>query len=162
MISIIVAISDNYAIGREGDMPWHIGADLQYFKRVTSGHPVIMGRRTWESLGCRPLKNRQNIVVSRTMSPQEGIQVASSLRSALAMAEGDEVFVIGGGKLYAEAMPLADRLYVTHVHTVIEDADTFFPQIDPDVWGLTGVGEIQRDDATGYEFEFAEYDRKEA
>ena len=162
MLSIIVAISDNYAIGRAGDMPWHISADLKYFKRVTAGHAIIMGRRTWESIGCRPLKNRQNIVVSRTLGCGEGFEVASSLKQALNIASGEEVFVIGGGKLYAETLPLADRLYVTHVHTTIEDADTFFPQIDPQEWTLTSKGILQKDEASGFEFEFAVYDRKEA
>lgn len=162
MISIIVAISDNMAIGRAGDMPWHISADLKYFKRVTAGHAIVMGRRTWESIGCRPLKNRQNIVVSRTMEPADGFVVAPSLKKALAQARGEEVFVIGGGKLYAEAMNVADRLYVTHVHTVIEDADTFFPEIDPEVWMLTSISETFCDEASGFEFEFAVYDRKDA
>ena len=162
MISIIVAISDNMAIGRAGDMPWHISADLKYFKRVTAGHAIVMGRRTWESIGCRQLKNRQNIVVSRTMEPADGFQVAPSLKEALALARGEEVFVIGGGRLYTQALGLADRLYVTHVHTVVEDADTFFPDIDPEMWTLTSIGETQVDEASGFEFEFAVYDRKDA
>ena len=140
MLNIIVAISDNYAIGRGGDMPWHIGEDLKYFKRITSGHTVIMGRRTWESIGCRPLPNRRNIVVSRTMAAPEGAQVAASLPAALEMAVPDvEVFVMGGGQLYKEAMPLADRLYVTLVHTQVPDADTFFPFINPLKWELDSL-----------------------
>ena len=160
MLNIIVAISDNYAIGRGGDMPWHIGEDLKYFKRITSGHTVIMGRRTWESIGCRPLPNRRNIVVSRTMAAAEGAQVAASLQAALEMAAPDvEVFVMGGGQLYKEAMPLADRLYVTLVHTRVPDADTFFPFINPLKWELSEISETFTDSATGLRYEFAVYGR---
>ena len=160
MLSIIVAVSENLAIGRAGDMPWHIGADLQYFKRTTQGHTVVMGRRTWESIGCRPLKNRRNIVVSRTLSAPEGIEVAPSLQSALEKSAGEEVFVMGGGQLYREAMPLAERLYVTHVHTVVDDADTFFPVINPLRWSLTDISETFTDPETGLRYEFAVYDRE--
>ena len=160
MLNIIVAISDNYAIGRGGDMPWHISEDLKYFKRITSGHTVIMGRRTWESIGCRPLPNRRNIVVSRTMAAAEGAQVAASLPAALEMPDaGGELFVMGGGQLYKEAMPLADRLYVTLVHTRVPDADTFFPFINPLKWELSEISETFTDPATGLRYEFAVYGR---
>ena len=96
MVNIIVAVSDNLAIGRAGDMPWHIGDDLRYFKRVTSGHTVIMGRRTWESIGSRPLKNRRNIVVSRTMEPSDGFEVATTLKKAIRTAGRGETFIMGG------------------------------------------------------------------
>ena len=161
MINIIVAVSDNYAIGRGGDMPWHISADLKYFKRTTLGHTVIMGRRTWESIGCRPLKNRRNIVVSSTMAAAEGVEVASSLPAALEMTDTEEeVFIMGGGKLYAEAIALADRLYITHVHTVVKDADTFFPEITSRDWALTSREPLETDAASGLTYEFAIYDRK--
>lgn len=161
MINIIVAISDNYAIGRGGDMPWHISADLKYFKKMTTGCAVIMGRRTWESLGCRPLKNRLNIVVSGTVSQTRGMVAVPSLDEALALTEAFEnVFVIGGGQLYRSAMPLADRLLVTHVHTSVPDADTFFPEIDMNVWQQVSVSETQTDSATGFEFEFAVYEKR--
>ncbi len=161
MLSIIVAVSDNLAIGRGGDMPWHISADLKYFKRTTLNHTVIMGRRTWESIGGRPLKDRRNIVVSGTLAAGDGFEVASSLSRAASLASEDsETFVIGGGRLYREAMALADRLYVTHVHTVVADADTFFPVINPLVWSLAEISETQIDPQTGLMFEFAVYDRK--
>ena len=161
MINIIVAISDNYAIGRGGDMPWHISADLKYFKKTTSGSAVIMGRRTWESLGCRPLKNRLNIVVSSTVQQTRGMVVVPSLEDALALTDAFEnVFVIGGGQLYRSAMPLAERLLVTHVHTTVSDADTFFPEIDMDRWQQVSVSETQTDPATGYDFEFAVYEQR--
>jgi len=162
MINIIVAISDNYAIGRDGDMPWHISADLKYFKSVTLNHTVIMGRRTWESIGCRPLKDRVNIVVSRTMDPQEGIWVAPSLEEALEMsAASEEIFIMGGGRLYADAMKYAQRLYITHVHTMVEDADTFFPLIEPSLWRRSSLSETHIDERSNLRFEFAVYDRTE-
>ena len=160
MLNIIVAVSENLAIGRAGDIPWHIGDDLRYFKRITSGNTLIMGRRTWESIGCRPLKNRRNIVVSRTLAAQEGMEVATSLEAALQMAAAAaEVFIMGGGQLYREAMPLAERLYVTHVHTVIDDADTFFPVINPLCWSLTEISETFTDPESGLSYEFAVYGR---
>ena len=160
MINIIVAVSDNLAIGRAGDMPWHIGEDLRYFKHLTQGNTVIMGRRTWESIGCRPLKNRRNIVVSRTLAASEGVEVASSLQAALQMAGGGEVFIMGGGQLYREALPLSGRLYVTHVHTIVSDADTFFPTINPLKWSLKDISETHTDPETGLRFEFAVYGRE--
>lgn len=162
MVSIIVAVSDNLAIGRAGDMPWHISADLKYFKRTTKGHTVVMGRRTWESIGCRPLPGRRNIVVSRTKAAGEGYEVAPSLPEALIMAAGDgEIFIMGGGRLYAEAIDLADRLYVTHVHTKIEDADTFFPDFTTRDWTRISISETETDPETGLSYEFAVYERKE-
>ena len=160
MVNIIVAVSENLAIGRAGDMPWHISADLKYFKRTTQGHTVVMGRRTWESIGCRPLPGRRNIVVSRTMAAGEGYEVASSLKQAIKMTAADgDIFIMGGGQLYREALPLADRLYVTHVHTTVDDADTFFPLINPLKWELTDISETFTDPATGLRFEFAVYGR---
>lgn len=162
MLSIIVAVSDNLAIGRAGDMPWHISADLKYFKRVTENHTVVMGRRTWESIGSRPLKNRRNIVVSSTLAPGEGFEVASSLSQAIKMtAQDGEVFIMGGGQLYRKAIRLADRLYVTHVHTRVEDADTFFPRFTRRNWVRTDNNAPEIDPASGLTYEFAVYDRKE-
>ncbi len=165
---IIVAIADNNAIGRDNALLWHISEDLKFFKRTTSGCPVIMGRKTFESIG-RPLPKRTNIVVSRGFDAPEGVAVASSLEEAYKVASeavgetsgisGDPVrcFVIGGGQIYARAMNDADRLIVTHVHTVIEDADTFFPTIDPSIWNVAGRSGLFHDDESGYDFEFVEY-----
>ena len=161
MISIIVAVSDNLAIGRAGDMPWHISADLKYFKRVTENHTVIMGRRTWESIGCRPLKNRRNIVVSSTLAVGDGFEVATSLSQAIKMTAADgEVFIMGGGQLYRKAICQADRLYVTHVHTRVEDADTFFPRFTRRNWVRTDNNVPETDPGSGLTYEFAVYDRK--
>lgn len=159
---IIVAISDNNAIGRNNDLLWHISEDLRFFKRTTLGCPVIMGRKTFESIG-HALPKRVNIVISRGFNTAEEVAVAGSLEAAFKVAEEtnlEKCFVIGGGQIYAQALPLVDRLIVTHVHTVIEDADTFFPQIDSDIWQVAQRSELFHDEESGYEFEFVEYLRK--
>ena len=162
---IIVAIADNNAIGRDNALLWHISEDMKFFRRTTSGFPVIMGRKTYESIG-RPLPKRTNIVVSRGASAPEGTLLAGSLEEAYRIAEesGSQTrrsrcFVMGGGQIYAQAMQSADRLIVTHVHTVIEDADTFFPEIDPALWHVVGRSEMLHDEESGYDFEFVEYER---
>ena len=165
---IIVAIADNNAIGKDNALLWHISEDLKFFKRTTSGSPVIMGRKTFESIG-RPLPKRTNIVISRGFDAPEGVIVTGSLSEAYALAESSVIhdtignnrcFIMGGGQIYAQAMADADRLIVTHVHTVIEDADTFFPEIDPSVWEVAVRSEMQHDEESGYDFEFVEYCRK--
>ena len=183
MVSVIVAVAENGVIGDKNSLLWHISEDLRNFKRVTSGHPVIMGRKTYESIG-RPLPKRINIVVSRGADTPEGTLLAGSLEDAFAMAEASildvpaaestqslaaadsstgteqsqsRCFVMGGGQLYAQAMPSADRLIVTHVHTVIEDADTFFPEIDTAIWRVVDRSEMLHDEESGYNFEFVEY-----
>ncbi len=153
---IIVAIADNNAIGRDNALLWHISEDLKFFKRTTSGCPVIMGRKTFESIG-RPLPKRTNIVVSRGFDAPEGVVVVPSLKDAYSVASAPRCFVIGGGQIYAQAIGDADRLIVTHVHTVITNADTFFPQIDSAIWQVDDRSEMLHDDETGYDFEFVEY-----
>ena len=156
---IIVAISDNNAIGRDNALLWHISEDLRFFKRTTLGCPVIMGRKTFESIG-RALPKRVNIVISRCFHTDEEVAVAGSLEEAFDIASEtnlERCFVIGGGQIYAQALPQADRLIVTHVHTVIEDADTFFPAIDPAVWTVSERSDLFTDEETGYTFEFVEY-----
>lgn len=158
---IIVAIADNNAIGRDNALLWHISEDLRFFRRTTVGCPVIMGRKTYESIGC-PLPKRINIVVSRGADAPDGIDLVHSLEEAYELAEAtnlERCFVIGGGQIYAQAIACADRLVVTHVHTVIEDADTFFPQIDPAVWKVDERSEMFHDEETGYDFEFVQYIR---
>ena len=158
---IIVAISDNNAIGRDNQLLWHISEDLKFFKRTTLGCPVIMGRKTFESIG-RALPKRVNIVISRGFSTAEEVAVTTSLEEAFKVAEEtnlERCFVIGGGQIYSQALPLVDSLIVTHVHTVIEDADTFFPEIDSDVWKVVQRSEFLHDEETGYDFEFVEYIR---
>ena len=134
-ISMIVARSRNHVIGRDNQMPWKISADLQFFKKVTMGHPVIMGRKTWESIG-RPLPGRRNIVVSRNAHLQlVGAEVASSLDVALnSLSEAPRVFVIGGEQLFTQAFARADRLYITEIDLDVEDGDTFFNIPSPSEW----------------------------
>lgn len=191
---LIVAIADNGAIGKNNELLWHISEDLKFFRRTTLGCPVIMGRKTFESIG-RPLPKRQNIVVSRRgFEAPEGVTVVGSLEeaykaveqelsenkaaatlaspsvapasvtSAPASVTSDQIgiprlFIMGGGQIYAQALPDMDRLIITHVHTVIEDADTFFPAIDPTVWQVSERSEMMTDPETGYNFEFVTYCR---
>lgn len=156
---LIVAIADNGAIGRNNELLWHISEDLKFFRRTTLGCPVIMGRKTFESIG-RPLPKRQNIVVSRRgFEAPEGVVVAGSLEEAYKAIESPRLFIMGGGQIYAQALPDMDRLIITHVHTVIEDADTFFPAIDPAVWQVAERSELMTDPETGYTFEFVTYCR---
>ena len=132
---MIVARSRNHVIGKDNQMPWKISADLQFFKRVTMGHPVIMGRKTWESIG-RPLPGRRNIVVSRNTDLElTGAEVANSLDEALnRLTAFPRVFVIGGEQLFRQAFAKADRLYITEIDLDIEDGDTFFEVPDPEHW----------------------------
>ena len=167
---LIVAIADNGAIGKNNELLWHISEDLKFFKRTTLGCPVIMGRKTFESIG-RPLPKRQNIVVSRRgFEAPEGVVVVGSLEEAydtvisnlsgnLQEDQPSCLFIMGGGQIYAQALPDMDRLIITHVHTVIEDADTFFPAIDPAVWQVAERSELMTDPETGYNFEFVTYCR---
>ena len=166
MISIIVAKARNNAIGRGNQMLWHISGDLKYFKQVTYGHPVVMGYNTWLSLGERPLPGRKNIVVSSRHPAPEGCaaEFCASVEDGIALAQSsgpgsEEVFVIGGGQLYRQAMPLADRLYITEVEAVIDDAEVFFPQIDPAVWKEMTRSELLHDDRSGYDYSFVTYSR---
>ena len=155
---IIVAIADNNAIGKDNALLWHISEDLKFFKRTTVGCPVIMGRKTFESIG-RPLPKRTNIVVSRGFEAPEGVIIVPSLAEAYEAVEESRCFIIGGGQIYAQAIADADRLIITHVHTVIEDADTFFPEIDPLVWKVEERSQMFRDEESGYDFEFVTYKR---
>ncbi len=134
-ISMIVARSRNHVIGRDNQMPWKISADLQFFKKVTMGHPVIMGRKTWESIG-RPLPGRRNIVISRNANLQlAGAEVVNSLDAALnALNEFPRVFVIGGEQLFTQAFAKADRLYITEIDIDVEGGDTFFEVPNASEW----------------------------
>ena len=135
MLSIIVAVAENGVIGDRNALLWHISEDLKHFKALTSGHPVVMGRKTYESLG-RPLPNRTNVVISRQELEIPGCRVVHSLDEALALFPGDEeVFIIGGAQIYAEALPRADRFYLTRVFHDYE-GDTRFPEWDEAQWRL--------------------------
>src|ERR1043165_1052456 len=134
MISLIVAMSENRVIGRGGKLPWHLPADLRHFKELTTGHSIIMGRKTFDSIG-KPLPNRRNIVITHDRDFRAaGIELAQNLQSALPLTQNeDEVFVIGGAQIFEQSLPRADRIHLTIVHANIE-GDTFFPPIDRDDW----------------------------
>lgn len=157
-ISLIVAVAQNGIIGTGGTMPWHITEDFRHFKAITTGHSVVMGRKTYDSIG-RPLPNRRNIVITRnTQLSIEGCEMASSLEGALAMCEGEEeVFIIGGGEIYRQAMPLARKLHITHVGVEVE-GDTRFPEIGPE-WREVGREEFERGKEFEHPFSFVDYER---
>jgi len=171
ILSMIVATADNNIIGKDNDMPWHLPADLAYFKKMTLGKPIIMGRKTYESIG-RPLPGRRNIVISRDESylPQgkgaEGVDTVTSIEQALALVDGSngdaavaEIMVIGGGAIYAHCLPKADRLYVTKIDAAI-DGDTRFPDYQDDNWTLMSSELRAADDKNKYQLDFCIYERQ--
>ncbi|MDX1508215.1 MAG: type 3 dihydrofolate reductase [Woeseiaceae bacterium] len=158
-ISLIVAASANGVIGARGELPWHLPDDFAHFKAVTMGKSIVMGRKTWESIG-RALPGRSNIVVTRQAGYEaQGAVVVDSIDRALAVEEADEIMIIGGGQLYAELLPRADRVYLTHVDTEL-DGDTFFPPLDDRDWELVSAEPHAADDRHAYAFEIRQYDRR--
>lgn len=135
-VTAIVAMAHNNAIGRAGTLPWRLPEDMAHFKAFTMGHPIIMGRKTWESLPKRPLPGRRNIVISRSpLYEAEGAEVFPTVEDAIASCPAsDEPIVIGGAQIYAAAFPFCSKIVITEIDTVIPDADTFFPEIDPLLW----------------------------
>ena len=159
MISIIVAVAQNDIIGNKNALLWHISEDLRNFKRITSGHPVIMGRKTFESLG-RPVPNRTNVVISRTTTHIEGCTVVDSLEKAIALFPADEeIFIIGGAQIYALAMPIADKFYLTVVEHPYE-GDTAFPEWNESEWELISEERFNCGEKYPYPFAFREYNRR--
>ena len=160
LISLIVAMAENRVIGRGNQMPWHLPADLRHFKSVTLGKPVIMGRKTFESIG-RPLPGRRNVVISRNLDwCAEGVESVSSLDAALALVQdADEVMIIGGGQLYREALPLAQRLYLTHIELPVTDADTWFPDYSQYQWQQCAEELHDPDEKNPYHYRFETLDR---
>lgn len=154
-LTIIAAVGRDGAIGRRGDLIYHISADLRRFKALTTGHTVIMGRRTFESLPKGALPDRCNIVITRTQGyTAPGIEVADSLEQALAMAGGDDAFIIGGGTVYRAALPLADRLELTAIDADTPDADTFFPPVSESDWTLQSETDPDTDPRSGVTYTF--------
>ena len=159
MVSIIVAIAQNGTIGDKNSLLWHIKEDMRFFRTTTSGHAVIMGRKTFESLGSKPLPKRKNIVITRAERDFEGAFTAHSLQEAIAMAEGDEeIFIIGGAQIYTEALSVADRMYITRVERDYE-GDTSFPEIDYSKWQLVSEERDERGEEFDAPFAFLCYDR---
>lgn len=160
MISIIVAIAQNGTIGDKNSLLWHIKEDMRFFRTTTSGHAVIMGRKTFESLGSKPLPKRKNIVITSSNLAFEGALTAHSLQEAVAMAEGDEeIFIIGGAQIYREALAVADRMYITRVERNYE-GDTSFPDIDYSKWQLVAEEHHERGEEYEWPFSFLTYDRQ--
>lgn len=167
-IVIQAAVADNGIIGREGGLPWRLSTDMKRFKSETMGKPVVMGRKTWESFPRRPLPGRLNIVVTRDPAfAAEGAEVAASLEDALTLARvrarctpgADEICVIGGGQIYALAMPLADRLLITHVHAM-PDGDTHFPAIDADLWHVVHSQDVPAGEKDSHATSFTVYEKR--
>ncbi|HVU93916.1 MAG TPA: dihydrofolate reductase [Puia sp.] len=165
IISLIVAASENNAIGKDNQLLWHLPNDMKFFKNTTWGMPVIMGRKTYDALAGEPLPGRFNFVITRQKDWQprnKKVTVTPSLGLALKGAETTdckETFVIGGGEIYREAMPIADRIYMTRVHTKL-DGDTYFPPIDESQWQLTGNLDFPADEKHAYAYSFQVWDRK--
>jgi dihydrofolate reductase len=163
IVSAIVAASENHAIGKYNHLPWHLPEDLKFFKRTTSGKPILMGRKTYDSLG-KPLPGRLNIVISSQKDLQlpEGVLLYNSVQEGLDRLEEENTevgFIIGGGKIFEETMDLLDRIYLTKVHTVIEDATAFFPEIDHSHWKLVWEEHHEADDRHQYAFDFQQLER---
>jgi dihydrofolate reductase len=159
VISIIVAASENGVIGADGNLPWRLSDDLRHFKAVTMGKPVVMGRKTWDSIG-RPLPGRQNIVITRQAAFEApGCDVVASTEEAVAVAgDAGEIMVIGGSQVYAAFLPAADRVYLTRVHAAV-DGDAHFPSLDEEAWRLVSDEEHAADDRNEYDFSFRVYER---
>jgi len=161
MISIIVAVSEDWGIGKDNELLWHISEDLKRFKRLTLGNTVIMGKKTWESLPNKPLPGRKNIVL--TDIPGEYIDfavTAYSIEDSLSKCNAeDNIFVIGGGSIYRQFMPLADRLYITHVHKK-SPADVYFPVVDMQIWKVLEKEDFINNDNSGISYTYVIYGRK--
>ena len=157
-VSAIVAIAENHAIGKDNKLLWHLPNDLKHFKTITSGHTVIMGRKTYDSVG-RPLPNRRNIIVTRQNLAIEGCEVVNSVEDALALcADEDEVFIVGGAEIYKLAMPLTDKIYLTIVHQNF-DGDTYFPEIKANEWRETEREDHQPDNKNPLPYSFITFER---
>lgn len=158
-LTLVVAIDAQNGIGVDNQMPWHLPQDLAHFKRVTLGKPVIMGRKTFDSIG-RALPKRRNIVVTRNAEwGADGVDSAASLDAAIAMLDGGQASIIGGAQIFGQAMALADAMIVTHIDHSFR-CDTFFPQIDPAVWVET-ARETHRAEEQGYDYAFVTYARRD-
>ncbi|MBW8524304.1 dihydrofolate reductase [Chryseobacterium chendengshani] len=160
MTTIVVAMGEKNEIGYDNKLLWHLPKDLKHFKDLTSGHPIIMGRKTYESIG-KPLPNRTNIVVSRKKDwYQEGILIVGSIKEAVKFAKkiDEDIFIIGGGNIYEQTIEITDKLEVTLVKAELK-ADTFFPKIDPKMWKLSEEVFHEKDDKNQYDFCFQTYEK---
>lgn len=161
IVSIIVAMDLNRVIGKDNKLPWRLPAELQYVKKTTMGHPIIMGRKNYESIG-RPLPGRRNIIVTRDSSYSvEGCEIAHSVEEVFKLCEGEEeIFIFGGEQIYKLFMPYTEKLYITKIHHEFE-GDTFFPEIDYSLWNEVSVEKGIRNEKNPYEYEYYVYEKKD-
>lgn len=161
IVTMVVAIAENHAIGKDNQLLWHLPKDLKHFKQITAGHTIIMGRKTFDSMG-KPLPNRRNIVITRNEDLElTGAEVVTNMDAALALASSEEeVFIIGGAEIYKMAMSLTDKIYLTVVHHSFE-GDAYFPEIDPDIWEETASEHHETDDKHQYKFTYSTLERRQ-
>ncbi len=159
-LSLIAAMASNRAIGLRNTLPWHLPEDLKRFKALTMGHHIVMGRKTYDSIG-KPLPGRDTVIVTRNADyAVPGCLAVNSLDAALTVSHGDdEVFFVGGAELYRQALPIAHRIYLTEIQRVF-DGDAFFPEFDKSQWIETARDKQRVDDANGFEYHFVTYDRQ--
>lgn len=167
MISLIAAVGSNNELGKDNNLLWKLPADMKHFKELTLAHTVIMGRKTFESIG-KSLPSRRNIIITRdvnymkgSLAKEAGIEVAHSINEALDILpdKNEEVFVIGGAEIYKQFMPIADKLYITHIDAEDSEADTFFPEIIPIVWNEISHKEHKKDTKNPFDYTFSVYEK---
>jgi dihydrofolate reductase len=159
IVSIVVAISENHAIGKDNKLLWYLPNDLKHFKNITTGHTVIMGRKTYESVG-KPLPNRRNIIITRQNMTVEGCEVVNSIDAALALCiTEDEVFIVGGAEIYKQSLSKTDRIYITIVHKKFE-GDTYFPEIEGNIWKETEREDYEPDEKNLLPYSFITFERQ--
>ena len=162
VLSLLVAADENNVIEKDNKLPWHLPSDLKYFKNLTWGMPVVMGRKTFESFG-KPLSGRRNIVISRNNEwKAEGVEIANSIEKAVALAQQsvvNEIFIIGGGEIFKTFLPKAERIYLTRIHQSF-DGDAFFPEIDETEWQLVKEKNCSADEKNAYAHSFQVWERK--
>ena len=159
-ISIVVAISENNAIGKDNQLLWHLPADLKHFKNITTGHTIIMGRKTYDSIG-KPLPNRRNIIITRQKDLNlEGVEVVNSLEEALSLSKDEEeVFIIGGAEIYKQSIAVSHRIYLTRIHQEFE-ADAFFPELDDESWKEVEKVDHLPDEKNKFAYTFSTLERR--
>ena len=159
MISIIAAMDENRLIGSNNDLPWHLPADLQRVKQLTTGHAIILGRKNYESIG-RPLPNRKNIVITTNPDYEApGCIVVNSIDAAIDAAEGEDIYIFGGARIYEQMFDLAERMYLTLIHATFE-GDTWFPEYKPDDWEVIEQQDFSADDKNKYDYSFVTLEKK--
>mgnify|MGYP001587683861 CR=1 FL=1 len=161
MISLIAAIGKNNELGKENDLLWRLPADQKFFRETTSLHAIIMGRKTFESIG-RPLPNRRNVIITRDVNYKKaGVEIVHSLAAVLDLFpdQKEEIFIIGGAEIYKQAMPIADKLYITHIDAEDKKAEVFFPEIAPMFWNEVSCKKHKKDEKNPFNYTFSIYEK---